>query len=546
MGWVDVFPTRLQAFGIIFSSYLFDWLQRFGNHFRMSRIEDPSVLYLQESHISSVVSPQTIDEIIRVKRSDNLIWKLYLENGFHSRVKAYLHHMGFLGVLQCGFRVYDNHLITALVERWRRETYTFHFRCGEATITLQDVSIIWGLSIDGEHVSGVDDSHKVGEWQHICLNLLGFTPLASYFKGGHFSMTALYEHCISIHIEDNSSEVDVVKYSRCVALMIIGGIMLPDYKGGSARLIFLQLLRNIDRIKSYNWGGAVLAFLYRELCNATRIGKSIISGPLLILQIWAWSRIKCVNPDRTGLSLLVASNSDAEIMPFSPYGARYTHAPTHSFRIIRDCFDRMNHDEFNWIVYERNDPDVRTIIDSYDTNIWRCVCHVICFEIIEMHRSNRVLRQFEMRQPIPQPAVDNDGLHNITKIGHRNTNWREYHENAIIFWNRRMRHVVQGELHGRSRQTNDDYFPWYERITVRIISPTVSEIGFRPYPHNVFAAGHHDIPQHFSTPANDKHQTSSGYVPRPSGWHAHAGPSTLMIFRQWRNPSIEGLNAQKT
>ncbi|XP_073129376.1 serine/threonine-protein phosphatase 7 long form homolog [Henckelia pumila] len=315
-----------------------------------------------------------------------------MENGLHSRVKAFLHHMGFFGVLQCGYRVYDHHLITALVERWRRETHTFHFRCGEATITLQDISVIWGLPIHGEVISGIDASHKVGEWQHICLNLLGYTPLATHFKGGHLSMTSLYEHCTSTYIDDNSSEVDVVKYSRCVALMIIGGIMLPDYQGGSARLIFLQLLRNIDRIKSYSWGGAVLAFLYRELCNATRIGKSKIAGPLYILQVWAGSRIKCVNPDRTGLSHFVAPNPADDIMPFSPYGARwnnvfsYTHAPTHSLRIIRDSFDRMNHDEFNWIVYDRNDPDVRIIMDSYDNNIWRCVCPLICFEIVEMHR----------------------------------------------------------------------------------------------------------------------------------------------------------------
>ncbi|XP_073153405.1 protein MAINTENANCE OF MERISTEMS-like [Henckelia pumila] len=230
--------------------------------------------------------------------------------------------MGFYGVLLCGSRQYDNHLITALVERWRRETHTFHFRCGEATITLQDISIIWGLPIDGEPVIGIDVSHRVEEWQHICLNLLGFTPLTSHFKGGHLSMTALYEHCMAAHIDDNSPEIDVVKYTRCVALMIIGGIMVPDYQGGSVRLIFLQLLRDIERIRSYSWGSAVLAFLYRELCNATWIGKAIISGPLFILQIWAWSRITFVNPDMNGLSLIVRQNEFEENIPYAPYGAR--------------------------------------------------------------------------------------------------------------------------------------------------------------------------------------------------------------------------------
>ncbi|WVZ72122.1 hypothetical protein U9M48_020633 [Paspalum notatum var. saurae] len=46
----------------------------------------------------------------------------------------------------------DNSLITALVDRWRPETHTFHMPCGEMAPTLQDVSYLLGLPIAGTAV----------------------------------------------------------------------------------------------------------------------------------------------------------------------------------------------------------------------------------------------------------------------------------------------------------------------------------------------------------------------------------------------------------
>jgi hypothetical protein len=44
----------------------------------------------------------------------------------------------------------DSSLQSALVDRWRPETHTFHLRCGELTPTLKDVSLITGLPISGK------------------------------------------------------------------------------------------------------------------------------------------------------------------------------------------------------------------------------------------------------------------------------------------------------------------------------------------------------------------------------------------------------------
>ncbi|KAL8496592.1 hypothetical protein ACS0TY_020328 [Phlomoides rotata] len=71
-------------------------------------------------------------------------------------------YMGFYHIARCGAMVMDCHHITALVERWRLETHTFHFPIGEATVTLQDVAIIWGLHIDGDPLS-IDEHHYTAD-----------------------------------------------------------------------------------------------------------------------------------------------------------------------------------------------------------------------------------------------------------------------------------------------------------------------------------------------------------------------------------------------
>ncbi|KAL2906190.1 Serine/threonine-protein phosphatase 7 long form-like protein [Bienertia sinuspersici] len=66
----------------------------------------------------------------------------------------------------------DRSLITALVERWRRETLTFHLPMGEATITLQDVAVLLGLQVHWEPVTG----HASQLWNHLVEELLGVAP----------------------------------------------------------------------------------------------------------------------------------------------------------------------------------------------------------------------------------------------------------------------------------------------------------------------------------------------------------------------------------
>ncbi|KAL0436369.1 UNVERIFIED_CONTAM: Serine/threonine-protein phosphatase 7 long form [Sesamum radiatum] len=115
---------------------------------------DKSVLYGQENHRSEDVVGDP-DTTLIVRRGDISFWRILQMAPRHIRVLQVLQNMGFLGVLQCGHIEIDTHLITALVERWRPETHTFHFSVGEATITLQDIAVIWALPVEGNIITGV-------------------------------------------------------------------------------------------------------------------------------------------------------------------------------------------------------------------------------------------------------------------------------------------------------------------------------------------------------------------------------------------------------
>nr|XP_034597431.1 protein MAIN-LIKE 1-like [Setaria viridis] len=53
-----------------------------------------------------------------------------------------------------GMPKFNSAAITALVDRWRPETHSFHLPFGEMTVTLQDCQKMLGLSIRGQPVTG--------------------------------------------------------------------------------------------------------------------------------------------------------------------------------------------------------------------------------------------------------------------------------------------------------------------------------------------------------------------------------------------------------
>jgi hypothetical protein len=100
------------------------------------------------------------------------------------------------------------------------------------------------------------------------------------------------------HCSTNADLETVVYYCRAWILHLFGCILFPDATGDAASWMSIHCLTYWDQAGQYSWGSAVLAFLYRQLCEACRRTSTTASlgGCTYLLQIWMWSRLPVGRP----------------------------------------------------------------------------------------------------------------------------------------------------------------------------------------------------------------------------------------------------------
>ncbi|KAL0350211.1 UNVERIFIED_CONTAM: hypothetical protein Sradi_4170300 [Sesamum radiatum] len=221
-------------------------------------------------------------------------------------------------------------------------------------------TVIWGLPIDGEPVSGTDLERTSVQWQEYCMQYIGFAPEEGALKGSRLQVKAIIHHISHVHITPDTPHLTVVQYARAVALLLLGGTMCPDSSGNLVSLLYLAKLEDIVAARNYSWGSVVLAFLYHELCNASEKGKATIGGALQLVQIWAWSRIIPLCPGLGAPRVHMGPHQidNNRVLPGAPYGAMwncehtFTRTVRTTVRVIRDILDEMQYDQFIWQPYD--------------------------------------------------------------------------------------------------------------------------------------------------------------------------------------------------
>ncbi|KAK9985336.1 hypothetical protein SO802_030287 [Lithocarpus litseifolius] len=332
--------------------------------------------------------------------------------------------VGLEGLFRAPSKGIDHCLITALVERWRPETHTFHLPHGEMSITLEDVEVILGLPIDGEVLIG-PTAVENGNWKQLCVELLGFEVPAN-------DNTTLR---IAEPLPHDAMEIQIHQYARCYILALIGDKLFMDKSGDRVHLMFLEFLRDLRRPRQYSWGSGCLAWLYRELCRACQKDASQIGGALQLVQYWAWARLPFLCP-----RIEPPPGSDYGPWPNAPLAFKWVRVPSPKSRpsgmaliYYREQLVRMQPGQIMWQPYEADLGRLPAFcVAGRDT--WTA----------------RVPLIIDLRGKVEK-------------------NWREEHGPYILTWGLRQQRLCHAPPQIGEMPRNHAYYRWYRPVTRKYV-----------------------------------------------------------------------------
>lgn len=195
---------------------------------------------------------QVLDGINNLKE-----WKI------DKRVKQRIKDSGFDGLLRLTtFPVnHDLPLLSALVESYDVKSRCFVFNGHKLVFGLEDVLYITGLPVDGNPVTGIDSKGN-----ELCMKYLGRNVCDKTRTG--FTNSAWLRKNFEVvpeTIDQDSPEIE--PYVRAFLLYLIGSLVVPSYHGANVPVMYLSLMENLQSIKDYAWGAALLAHLHLSMEN---------------------------------------------------------------------------------------------------------------------------------------------------------------------------------------------------------------------------------------------------------------------------------------
>ncbi|KAI4374776.1 hypothetical protein MLD38_012728 [Melastoma candidum] len=319
---------------------------------------------------------------------------------------------GILEAIRCStYRINrDEGLIVGLAERWCPETSSFVFPWGEASVTLEDVYVLWGYSVLPSPVLTEDDEMvetesrlKVARWDIIKSKSkkASSSRWMNTFKGrgSDIEHEAFLAFWLSRFVFPRSS------HTIYEDLFLIAVQMARGNKVAIAPIVLASIYRELNLLKKY-----ICDLAAGKLEDKSRCSDVALWAPLGILQVWVWERFVHLQP------------RPRIIRPGEPRLSRWDNVRCSEFKDIRAVLDRIDTDDhFEWRPYAKEVENFEVPIFYGQHGRWVRLgggnskdeeemlfftrflvpCELVGLESTEHYLPHRVAMQFGMDQDIP-------------------------------------------------------------------------------------------------------------------------------------------------
>ncbi|KAL5148681.1 Protein MAIN-LIKE 1 [Glycine soja] len=325
---------------------------------------DPSVLTMYADHVACSV--WTGEERPELKLSSHGR-KVHSLGRPVPAIEGLIAGTGLSPLIACSVDTDDRGLLSAFVERWHRETSSFHLPVGELTITLDDVSSLLHLPVIGDF-HAFEPLH-VDDAVQMLVDLLMVSPESARAETVQCREPYVRLQWVRDIYQRRCQAGHWTAVARAYLLHLLGCTLFANKSATNVHVVYLEVLRDLSMTERYAWGVATLVHMYDQLNDASMSHSRQLDGYITLLQCWIYEHFPSV----------VESTADQDYDEASP-------------RACRSCYSGL----LRW------------------------------GPVAVYYRPERVVRQFGYTQTIPAPPVDSwvlyDDIHD---------RWMHYEDHIV-------------------------------------------------------------------------------------------------------------------
>ena len=190
---------------------------------------------------------------------------------------------GLSPLIRCSVITTDPGLISAFVERWHRETSTFHLPVGEFTITLDDVASLLHLPITG----ALHTFEPLVTSDAICLlmELLEVSHEEATFETRQAGRPHVRLGWLRDLYQSQCRTRRWVVAARTYLLHLVGCTLFANKSSTHIHVMHLEAFRDLVQAGGFAWGAAALVHMYDHLNDASQASTRQLGGYITLLQV---------------------------------------------------------------------------------------------------------------------------------------------------------------------------------------------------------------------------------------------------------------------